>query len=71
MTTSFFIALRQGCYDDWSSPCLEWFGCCTLNQNNASKLAQLFCWKKKKEGMECCSSLFVLDYLGREKKKEH
>ena len=30
---------------------------------NASWLAQLLYWKEEKEGMECCSSLFVLDYL--------
>ena len=24
--TSFFIVLRQVCYGNWSSPCLEWFG---------------------------------------------
>ena len=30
MITSLFMVLRQVCYGSWSSPCLEWSGCCIL-----------------------------------------
>lgn len=42
-------------------------GVAFLNQSNVSKLAWSFRWKEEKEGIECHSSLSVLDYLKREK----
>lgn len=48
MSTSFITALGQGCYCSWSSSCLECLGAAVLYQHNASRLANLFHWEKKK-----------------------
>ncbi|RVW28290.1 hypothetical protein CK203_099945 [Vitis vinifera] len=64
--TSFFIVLGEVCYGNWSSPYLEWFGYCIPQSKQRYLVSIADPSEEKKEGVECYSSLFVLDYLERE-----
>ena len=66
MITSFFIVLREVCYGNWSSPYLEWFGYCIPQSKQRYLVSIADPSEEKKEGVECYSSLFVLDSLERE-----